>query len=161
MKLEPDALEALERPTIIKVLVSVLKEKTESRSGQFDTLRKYIADNLIGLLKGEMHKYDWQNANLSNVWWQGADVHDTDFYQANLRNAGLRGANLERAVFYESNLSGAVLRDARLSGANFYGASLDGVKLKDATYDKSTIWPDDFRPDEHGARLAPDAESAA
>jgi hypothetical protein len=150
-KSEPDALAALERPTVIKVLVSILKEKRTEESNGFDTLRKYIADNLIEPLRGEMRQYDWQNVNLSKVWWQGVDARGVDFYQANLREAGLRRANLQNAVFYEADLSQAVLRDAKLGGANFYGANLDAANLNGAEYDDNTTWPDDFKVEASGA----------
>ena len=151
-KAERDPLETLERPTIIKVLVSILKEKRTEESDSFDTLRKYIADNLISPVSGEMNKYDWQNANLSKVWWQGVNAEKVDFYQANLREAGLRGAHLQEAVFYDADLSKAVLRDAKLAGANFYRATLDGANLNGAEYDDKTIWPEGFKVDESGAR---------
>jgi hypothetical protein len=147
---ELDELEQLERPTIIKVLVSVLKEKGPG-SDSFDTLRKYIADNLVRVIDGEMHEYDWQNTNLSKVWWKGVDARGVDFYQANLEKSGLREAHLEGAVFYEADLKGAVLRDAHVEGTNFFGARLDGVDLRGAKYDEKTTWPEDFRPEGHGA----------
>lgn len=149
-------LEELERPTIIKVLVSVLKEKRKSHIAGFDTLRKYIADNLVELLGDEIRNYDWQNVNLSKVWWQGVDAAGVDFYQANLQEAGFRGADLTGAVFYEADLSNAVLKEAKLAEANFYGANLDGAKLEGAKYDEKTIWPDGFDAEESGAiRLGP------
>ena len=101
-------IEKQERPTIIKVLVSVLKEKRESQGVGFDTLRKYIADNLVEILGSEIRDYDWQNVNLSNVWWPKVDASNMDFYQANLREAGLSEANLTDAVF-----SGQLLGVAR------------------------------------------------
>lgn len=149
-KEEVDEFEELERPTIIKVLVSVLKEKGE-HSGSFDTLRKYIADNLVRVIEGEMHEYDWQNTDLSQVWWKGVDARGVDFYKANLVQAGLREARLEGAVFYEADLESAVLRGAHIEGTNFFGVRLDEVDLRGATYDDRTTWPEDFGPKDHGA----------
>lgn len=146
-------VQELERPTIIKVLVSVLKEKREPKAGatadttaadaqNFETLRKYIADNLLELLRDEISDYDWQNVNLSKVWWKGVDASGVDFYQANLREAGFREANFKDAVFYQADLSKAVLKGAKLSGANFFDATIDKANMQGATYDEKTIWPD-------------------
>ena len=176
-KNERELLEELERQTIIKVLVSVLKKENEAQlkkeneaqSEGLDTLRKYIGDNLIDLLiKGEMREYDWQNTNLSYVWWKGVDASGVDFYEASFRKAGLREANLEGAVFYEADLTEAVLRDALLAGANFSGATLnganlsgatyDGANFSGATYDEKTIWPEGFFPTDFGARLTPSSK---
>jgi hypothetical protein len=160
-----DALEELERPTIIKVLVAVIKERSIS-TDSYEALRKHIADNLILAVgarvdgaepqerESPLRQFDWQNANLKKVWWKRVDARSVDFYQANLRNAGLAEAFLQGTVFYEADLTDAVLKGAHLEGANFFGAQLGGVNLQSATYDTKTVWPDGFDPCIQGALLS-------
>jgi uncharacterized protein YjbI with pentapeptide repeats len=45
------------------------------------------------------------------------------------------------------------LQDANLDGANLEGAELDEARLTGARYSRATRWPDDFDPEEAGARL--------
>jgi hypothetical protein len=157
----PDSEEDMERPTIIKVLVSVLKEKRQTDEAGFDTLRKYIADNLLEILGDDIRSYDWQNVNLSKVWWKGIDASGVDFYRANLREAGFRDADLTNAVFYEADLSNAVLKNAKLAGCNFYDAILDGTSLQGASYDEHTVWPNGFAVETSGAvRIEPPLPTA-
>ena len=158
---EPTAAERAEHPTIVKVLIAVIKERVEETETH-KALRKHIADNLVKALDAVVEevegadpppgssspllRWDWQYANLAEVWWQRVDARGVDFFQANFRNAGLAGAFLDGAVFYQADLRDAVLKGAHLEGANFYGARLDGSRLDGATFDQSTTWPEGFDP---------------
>ena len=148
--------ERTERPTIIGVLIAVVKETAEA-TPTHRALRKHIADHLVKALGATVHRggrpaqdgsplkpYDWQHANLAGVWWEGSDARKVDFFAADFRDAGLARSHLEGAVFYEADLRGAVLKGARLEGCNFFGAKLEGANLKGATADGQTIWPEGF-----------------
>jgi uncharacterized protein YjbI with pentapeptide repeats len=117
------------------------------------TLMKYIADNLVKsvsavIQEGEtpgpnspLEEYDFQKAQLTDVYWARVDARGVDFYQANFHHASLKNANLSGAVFYQADLSGAVLTEANLEGANLYEANLEGAILQGATYNQSTTLP--------------------
>ncbi|MCP4410035.1 MAG: pentapeptide repeat-containing protein [Gammaproteobacteria bacterium] len=173
--------ERQERPTIIRVLIAVTKEKARDadKEGQ-RALVKHIADNLVQAIgaiipetqDGEppvlkprslLADFDWQGARLTNAWWRRVDARKIDFFEADFSDAGLAEAFLNKAVFYNANLCNAVLRGADLSGANMcgadlrgtnlIGAGLEGTKLEGATYDVNTKWTDGFDPNAAGARL--------
>lgn len=151
--------EMIEHPTIILVLIAVIKERTAAIEIN-RALPKHIADNLVKALgavvpegqrphrrsASQLIPYDWQNANLAEVWWESVDARGIDFFQANFQKAGLAKAFLQNAVFYDADLQNAVLRGAHLEGANFFGAQLDGAKLDGATYSDKTVWPEGFTP---------------
>jgi len=156
---EVSELETIERPTIILVLIAVIKESGEETTTH-RALRKHIADHLVKVLdaavpaggrppegsESPLKAYDWQYANLAEVWWEGVDARGVDFFRANFRNAGLARSSLQRAVFYEADLTDAVLKGAHLEGTSFYGAHLDGARLNGATSDAATVWPEGFDP---------------
>jgi hypothetical protein len=173
--------ERQERPTIIRVLIAVTKEKARDADGEGQrALVKHIADNLIlaiGAVVPEIREgeppvikprspladFDWQGARLTKAWWRRVDACSIDFFEADFSDAGLAEAFLEKAVFYNAKLCNAVLRDADLSGANMcgadlrgtnlFGANLEGTNLEGATYDSNTKWPVDFDPNAAGARI--------
>lgn len=116
-------------------------------------LMKYIADNLVKSmsavikegetprLKSPLEEYDFQKAQLADVYWARVDARGVDFYQANFHHASLKNANLSGAIFYQADLSDAVLTEANLEGANLYEANLEGTILQGATYNQSTTLP--------------------
>jgi hypothetical protein len=143
--------EAVERKTIVDVLVAVIKEKpkrngsdqSQAPEGPSTELIKYIADNIVKALdavvpdgskpaargSSPLTGPDWQEAQLMNVWWKGVDARGIDFFQANFEKAGLAGAFLHKTTFYEACLRTAVLRGADLREANLQGADLSGANL--------------------------------
>ncbi len=157
--------ERAEHPTIILVLVAVIKERIEETETH-RALRKHIADNLVKALRAvvaqdqrppedpssPLQPYDWQYANLAEVWWEGVDARGVDFYQANFHKAGLARAFLNNAVFYEADVRDAVLKGAHLEGANFFGAEMAGARMDGATFGADTVWPEGFDPDKANLR---------
>ena len=168
---------ALERSTIVNVLVSVLKEKRPDDNSR-DPLCKLIADRLVVSLgaiiqdgkspttvESVLKSWDFQQANLNHCWWKGVDAREVDFFAAHIQNAGLAKASLRGAVFFGACLAKTVLRDADLRNADLRsadlrgtvltGARLENARLDGAIYDSSTQWPDGF--DFRNANLRPAA----
>jgi hypothetical protein len=122
------------------------------------------------ILDKDLSGLDMQHSDLTKMRLvyrklRGADFSGSDLSNASLQGCDLRAAvfansNLSRTVFYEADLRGANFqqatlvrndfRSARLEGADFRGATIEDVDLR-ATYDKSTLWPEDFDPDAAGA----------
>lgn len=75
-----------------------------------------------------------QQANLSNVVFDGASLSGVDFTQANFQAASLQGSDLSNC-----KLDGSNFQQAQLSGVNLNGASLDGADLSLATL-ATTNW---------------------
>jgi uncharacterized protein YjbI with pentapeptide repeats len=95
-------------------------------------------------------------ATLTGVDLRKADIHNTHMIMANLKWADLSQANLSGTNLLRANLEDAVLTAADLSGAvllwtNFTRARLDGTKMDKATYNRQTLWPEDFDPAAAGA----------
>ena len=87
-------------------------------------------------------------ANLKGTNLDGANLNGAYLAWAYLSEATLKGADLG-----DADLAGAGLVEADLSGANLCGtnltrADLSGVKLAGASYDRRTIWPEGFEPQE-------------
>lgn len=82
------------------------------------------------------------SCDLSDANLEGVDLRDASLFEANLSRANLSNADLSYARLFKANLSKANLTDA----------NLEGVRLYDATYDRNTVWPDDFDPEYAGAR---------
>src|SRR3954447_9624896 len=72
----------------------------------------------------------------------GSDLRGADLRGADLRDAVLLGANLRLAVLAGTDLRGAVL------GGDFRDANLGDVNLADARWDKKTVWPKGFKPEQ-------------
>jgi uncharacterized protein YjbI with pentapeptide repeats len=95
-------------------------------------------------------------ATLTGVDLRKANVHGTHMIMANLKWADLSQADLSGTNLLRANLEEAILTAADLSGAvllwtNFTRARLDGTKLDKATYNRHTLWPEDFDPAASGA----------
>ena len=129
---------------------------------------RYIKIGELVMTDCEMRMVDLRYASLDN-----ALLLRSDFYRANLEYAGLKNAkllkvNFECAILKKVNLNsadleGAVLKGADLSGAtlvsaclksvNMESAIVDGANFADAMYNRATVFPKGFRPDEHGMQL--------
>ena len=90
--------------------------------GVLVTDKKFI-DNVLKIFYIKIVQF--QNADLRNVDFSGADLTYSFFPNANLSGANLSGADLTQA-----NLSGANLSGANLSGANLNKTLLQGTNLK-------------------------------
>ena len=90
--------------------------------GVLVTDKKFI-DNVLKIFYIKIVQF--QNADLRNADFSGADLTFSFFQNANLSGANLSGADLTQA-----NLSGANLSGANLSGANLNKTLLQGTNLK-------------------------------
>jgi uncharacterized protein YjbI with pentapeptide repeats len=131
-----------------------------------------------------LEKADLEGANLRGARLDGANLQDATLKGANLRGAHLDRANLQDATLTRADLQNAHLDDADLQnarlddaelqsaflrGANLQRAALQRANLRyaileradlnDAVYDAGTQWPEGFKPEDHGARLAHGAPS--
>lgn len=101
---------------------------------------------------------DLSHCNLDWAYLPGADLRAANFSRsslcgANLRNSDLTGVDLQSAILACANLSQARLQGARLQGADLRFAHLEEAALKYARYDETPLWPEDFDPQERGAKL--------
>jgi uncharacterized protein YjbI with pentapeptide repeats len=109
----------------------------------------------------------FQEANLRCADLSGANCGldnlggSTDFIKADLSGADLRNANLSGANFTNAQLVGADLSGARalcelpecparFQGADLTGARLRGAQLTGAIYDRRTVFPRGFKPEDAG-----------
>jgi uncharacterized protein YjbI with pentapeptide repeats len=138
------------------------------------------------LKNAKLGKANLQGANLTDADLTGADFTEADLSGANLQDAMISGAYFLRANLSKANfrgtkklnigsvtsLRGTDLRKVELSGGasgiDFREADLRGARLKDvysladarikrAKYDRTTIWPADFDPQQAGLTLVDDA----
>jgi uncharacterized protein YjbI with pentapeptide repeats len=138
------------------------------------------------LKNAKLGKANLQGTNLTDADLTGADFTEADLSGANLQDAMISGAYFLRANLAKANfkgtkklnigsvtsLRGADLRKVELSGGatgiDFREADLRGARLKDvysladarikrAKYDRTTIWPADFDPQQAGLTLVDEA----
>ncbi|MFF2883978.1 pentapeptide repeat-containing protein [Bacillus toyonensis] len=121
--------------------------------------------------------------DLTDTSFRYTNLRGADLSSANLSGSDLTGSYLMVAVLEKVNLKGAILRNAKLNGADLISADLSGANLSEADvwkadfsganlsnanmsclrineatfegalYDKNTIWPEGFNPEEIGAIL--------
>ncbi|WP_028313351.1 pentapeptide repeat-containing protein [Desulfatibacillum aliphaticivorans] len=145
--------------------------KTNLHAANFTEANLHMAKFIMSDLTGA----DFTNGNLSGAKFSGGRFTGADFLYADLTNARFFDVDLTRAFFLDANLTGAVfsrvdLKNAELIGgdfsmARFNAADLSGATLFDADltktnlnktkligtkYDKTTKFPDGFKPEEHG-----------
>jgi len=99
---------------------------------------------------------DMRRTNFNNAIISGSSLVNSNFSDANLTgsiltNSILKNADLSGTVLQNANLEGADLSSAILYGADLRDAKLDSAVITDAKYDKSTLWPEKYQPEEHGA----------
>jgi uncharacterized protein YjbI with pentapeptide repeats len=121
--------------------------------------------NLLGvyLLWANLKQANLRGANLMGTYlsWAnlaGANLQGADIRGANLQGANLEKANLQQANLKKANLQGANLLWANLQGANLVDTNLEGtmlswVNVRGAQYCKTTQFPKDFNPAQHGMVL--------
>ena len=79
-------------------------------------------------------KINLEEADLTGVFLENANLKDADFDGANLNGTNLKGANLLRSLFIYSSLI-----KANLIGANLGGAHLEYAKLREATLNGASL----------------------
>ena len=114
----------------------------------------------VNLALAQLNGSDLLEANLvrANLWGanlKGADLAKANLEGANLKGANLEGANLEGANLQAANLEGANLRSARMKAADLRAANLDkadlvGIRSEVANFNKKTIFPKNFKPEQRG-----------
>jgi uncharacterized protein YjbI with pentapeptide repeats len=122
--------------------------------GKYDLSGKNLERaNLEGIIWMEVTLRD-ANLKEANFYWANlfmsdlseADGEGAKFYGTNLESVNFTKANLKNAVFGKDDLDGAT----NVCGANFTDAVLDGAKFDETLYDRRTIFPKNFNPDENG-----------
>lgn len=115
-------------------------------------------------------KVNFSNANLSGaIFDNGIDLSGSIFQKTklrktilwgvNLQGADLRYADLRDTEFFRADFKGAVLVDADLRGTylgkatGLENAILGGAKYDEGSSGKETIFPDGFKPEDHGMKL--------
>ena len=96
-----------------------------------------------------------QGMALQGVDLQRADLQRTSFHKADLRGARLCSADLRGADFSKADLRGADLRGAIVFEVVEAGKWRIGLDMHGALYDRTTRWPERFRPRAAGATPAP------
>ena len=91
----------------------------------------------LDLQKAQLIKSNLQGADLRRANLRGAQLSQANFWRTNLENADLQNANFKDAILVQTNFKGANLKNANFQGAelrfvNFEGANLDGVNFKTA-----------------------------
>lgn len=94
---------------------------------------------------------DFQRAQLQQANFQGAYLHGSRFQSSNLQRANLSNTNLRGTEFGKADLQGAPFKGADLLGAYFVEANLKGVDLNEAICNESTHFSKDFDPITAGA----------
>lgn len=125
----------------------------------------YANLNQVSFYKANLTKVSFQNATFNQVYFNQAILDNIDMSYVNfsdskinlsnldLSNSKFIQANLTGINFENSNLSKVNFSGANLSNANLKNANLKGTKLTLATYNKHTVFPDNFNPKRLGAIL--------
>ncbi len=99
---------------------------------------------------------NFKKTKLSNAELKYARMRSATLYDAELNNASLSGAILIFAKLDRASLVGADLRNVDLRGASLLRTDLRDIDLNGAKYSKSTKFPKNFDPKEHGMILSND-----
>ena len=102
--------------------------------------------SLADLTKAELREAYLNYANLTRAILTGANLHRAELNFAELNFANLSNADLTLSAFTGADLTGADLTGADLSDADLSDADLTGAILDGIIYDGSTVWPEDFEP---------------
>lgn len=97
------------------------------------------------------------NGNFKNSDFTSADMKNAIVSKASFENANFSDANLSVIIFNKTNLTNANLTNANLEdcylkNTNLKGANLKGTKFRETVYDKNTVFPDGFNPEESGLK---------
>lgn len=95
---------------------------------------------------------DLRQVNFSRSSLNRADLSHANLCGVNFDGTSLMAANLQGADLAAASLCGAWLPGAHLQGADLRFAVLQGADLHFARYDETTLWPEEFDPQEAGAK---------
>jgi uncharacterized protein YjbI with pentapeptide repeats len=92
---------------------------------------------------------EWEGVDLTNSWFDGADLSDATLARTKLANvsftgAKLRNTDLSRAALVNCDFENADLAGAKLDGANIVNAGFQGANLQGADLSGSTLINADF-----------------
>jgi len=102
------------------------------------------------LVKAQLREAQLFTAQLQAADLTAADLQKAFLGGADLTAATLAGANLQDAFFGNAKLRRANLAGAALQGAFFGDAALTDAQFTGATYAATTVWPNDFCPEQAG-----------
>lgn len=94
------------------------------------------------MAKGDYERIILTHANLTGIYFGGANLKRANLQGADLTNANLRDADFSGANLQQVNFSGAHMACVILKGANLKGAKLETANLWGAIFDEATILPD-------------------
>jgi uncharacterized protein YjbI with pentapeptide repeats len=77
----------------------------------------------------DLRNRDFTGANLDGASFRQAQLQGANFSRARLRGAMFEGAQLDNAKFVEAQLQGAQFATAKMDGVDFTGAQLQGADL--------------------------------
>ncbi len=129
---------------VTKDLILTSKERANPQKvpgSQIGAIKNSEVANFVGA--------ELQGVNLERAKLQGAELTGVYLQGAYLQWAELQGAYLQGAKLQGANLQWANLKEVKLQGAYLQGAKLQEAKLQRAKYDRYTIFPADFDPEEN------------
>jgi hypothetical protein len=103
------------------------------------------------LSDARLEKVNLSGADLSEANCNGAQFDEADLSKANLTRTNLSWANLNGSNLQGANFDQTNLREAKLYGADLRNADLSRAKLHEALFNETTLWPQGFDPERHGA----------
>ncbi|MEM9567110.1 MAG: pentapeptide repeat-containing protein [Cyanobacteria bacterium P01_E01_bin.34] len=139
-----------------------LQDVLQDRYSQGERDLRDLGDCLQGINLSNLHLEDCNlaGANLANSTLTQVILNTIDLGQASLQGAqwlevSLSGCTIKKANLSHASFEKCDLRFCIFSGASFEGADLESCQIQhsvfiDATYDRTTIFPPGFDPDERG-----------
>lgn len=94
--------------------------------------------------KSNLSDCDFFYANMSKADFTGSNFQKSILGKANLSGANFTNADLSQAVLWDTNLSKANLTETNLCDTSLKNTDLTEVDLTRATYDRNTVWPENF-----------------
>lgn len=116
-------------------LLRLLRENIIS----FNKLRSENPDLKIKFSNENFYRADLSNADLSNIYLNGANLSKADLSKANLSGTNLSEADLTKANLSEANLANTNLVGANLTEANLGKANLSDSNLSNAYLSRSIL----------------------
>jgi uncharacterized protein YjbI with pentapeptide repeats len=102
--------------------------------------------NKVEFIDCSLRGSSFYGADIGGARFLHSDVARSDFRSTRARGTDFAASFLRLADFREADLRDAGFRGASLFGADFRGARLVGADFTKARFDKSTKWPDGFKP---------------
>ncbi len=107
--------------------------------------------NNKNFLLSKLKKFIFRNCNLNKCNFWESDLSNSKFQKTKIYNSIFTDANLSKSSFINSEIKDTNFTHTNLKGVNFKSSKLININLRDAVYDKSTIWPSNFNPEQFGA----------